>query len=182
VRTGWVLTNAHVVAGERHTSVVTPDGRALAATVVAFDPDRDLALLSVPNLAEAPLPVYPASTSVVEQERLTGTTGAVFGHPGGQTPIAVTPFMVSQYISALGRDLYDQHDTRRDVFVLASDLMAGDSGGAVVSPSGQVIGVAFAIAPDRPGTSYALSYSEVDHFLATPPAPAAVSTGPCLND
>ena len=57
-----------------------------------------------------------------------------------------------------------------------------------------MVGVAFAIAPDRPGTSYALSYSEVQGFLVTSeagllpgdtpgqPPDIAVSTGPCLND
>ncbi len=178
----FVITNAHVVAGERHTSVITPSGQVLAATVVAFDPARDLALLAVPSLTEAPLPVYPGSTAVSTQERLTGTTGAVFGHPEGQADIAVTPFLISQYVSALGRDLYDQHDTKRDIFVMASNITFGDSGGAVVSPAGQVVGVAFAIAPDRPGTAYALSYSEVEGFLAAGSAAGPVSTGPCLND
>jgi S1-C subfamily serine protease len=176
-----VLTNAHVVAGERRTQVLTPSGRVLDATVVAFDSNRDLALLQVPGIAESPLPLYRGSTDVTGQEKLVGMTGAVFGHPGGQDNIATTPFLVSQYVSALGRDLYDQHDTTRDVFILASDLMPGDSGGAVVSTTGTVLGVAFAIAPDRPGTSYALSYTEVDAFLATPPA-GPVSTGPCLTD
>jgi len=181
VEAGMVLTNAHVVAGERRTQVLTPSGRVLDATVVAFDSNRDLALLQVPGMAESPLPLYRGSTDVTGQEKLVGMTGAVFGHPGGQDNIATTPFLVSQYVSALGRDLYDQHDTTRDVFILASDLMPGDSGGAVVSTTGTVLGVAFAIAPDRPGTSYALSYTEVDAFLATPPA-GPVSTGPCLTD
>jgi len=101
---------------------------------------------------------------------------------------------VRQFVTAVGRDLYDQHDTKRSVFILASNLAPGDSGGAVVDTNGSVVGVAFAIAPDRPGTSYALSYSEVQGFLAaseagllpgdTPGQPPniAVSTGPCLND
>jgi S1-C subfamily serine protease len=181
VEAGMILTNAHVVAGERRTQVLTPSGRVLDATVVAFDSNRDLALLQVPGIGESPLPLYRGPTDVTGQEKLVGMTGAVFGHPGGQDNIATTPFLVSQYVSALGRDLYDQHDTTRDVFILASDLMPGDSGGAVVSTTGTVLGVAFAIAPDRPGTSYALSYTEVDAFLATPPA-GPVSTGPCLTD
>ena len=59
--------------------------------------------------------------------------------------------------------------------------MPGDSGGPLVDPPGTVVGVAFAIAPDRPGTSYALSYTEV---AASSPAarPGPVSTGGCLAD
>ena len=37
-----------------------------------------------------------------------------------------------------------------------------------MNQAGTVIGVAFAIAPDRPGTSYALTAREVLGFLATP--------------
>jgi S1-C subfamily serine protease len=184
---GWavaadqIVTNAHVVAGEHRTQILTPAGRTLDATVVAFDPDRDLALLTVPGLGDQPLALASQATSVEAQEKLTGTTGAVFGHPGGQDQLAVTPFLVSEFVDALGRDLYDQRDTKRNVFVLASDLMPGDSGGPLVDPAGTVAGVAFAIAPDRPGTSYALSYTEVSAFLATAGS-SAVSTGPCLND
>jgi S1-C subfamily serine protease len=178
---GLIVTNAHVVAGERSTDVVTPEGRVLPASVIAFDENRDLAALAVPGLGEPALPVVRGPSTVAAQERRAGTTGAVFGHPGGQDRVSPTPFMVSEYVSALGRDLYDQHDTKRDVFILASDLARGDSGGALVDNAGQVIGVAFAIAPDRPGTAYALSYTEVDAFLATAGG-NPVSTGPCLND
>ena len=180
---GLVLTNAHVVAGEVHTVVRLPNSRGttLPARVVSFDAGRDLALLSVPALSEAPLPLLNAPKTAPAQQHLVGDQGAVFGHPGGQDALRITPALVRQYVSALGRDLYDAHDTKRDVFILASDLMPGDSGGALVDTTGTVIGVAFAIAPDRPGTSYALSYTEVSAFLAMPPSGSA-STGPCLQD
>jgi hypothetical protein len=180
---GLVLTNAHVVAGEAHTVIRLPNSRGttLPARVVSFDAGRDLALLSVPTLGEAPLPLLNAPRTAAAQQHLVGDQGAVFGHPGGQDPLKITPALVRQYVSALGRDLYDAHDTKRDVFILASDLMPGDSGGALVDTTGTVIGVAFAIAPDRPGTSYALSYTEVNAFLAVPPT-ASASTGPCLRD
>jgi len=175
VGSGMIVTNAHVVAGERRTAVLVPSsdgGRTLPATVVAFDPDRDLALLRVGGLGRAPLPLADGSV---------GTQGAVFGHPGGQSEVAVSPAVVRQEVEAEGRDLYDTHDTRRDVFVLAAHLAPGDSGGPLVDTSGTVVGVAFAIAPDRPGTSYALASAEVRAFLPSASS-GAVGTGPCLND
>ncbi len=50
-----VLTNAHVVAGNRATTVTSETGRKLAADVVGFDPARDLALVraSGPRAADA---------------------------------------------------------------------------------------------------------------------------------
>ncbi|HET9077782.1 MAG TPA: MarP family serine protease [Acidimicrobiales bacterium] len=168
-----VVTNAHVVAGEPagSTSVLLPSGRTLPADVVMFDPNRDLALLQVASLGESPLPL--ASPRV-------GEMGAVFGHPEGSYDLAVSPARVAQEEVAVGRDLYDSHTTRRQILVLASALAHGDSGGALVDVSGQVIGVAFAISANQPGTSYALSTSELRAALTEPRA-AHTSTGACLT-
>jgi S1-C subfamily serine protease len=166
---GIIVTNAHVVAGEDETQVVTQDGRRLDATVVHFDPDRDLAVLEVGGLDLAALSIADGGP---------GDIGAVLGHPGGG-PLEPSPFQVSDEVEALGRDLYDSHDTRRQVLILASDLAPGDSGAALVSPEGNVVGVAFAIAPDRPRTAYALDVSELNEALAAPRS-AATDTGSCL--
>ena len=47
---GIIVTNAHVVAGEQRTKVFTVDGTQIDTDVVAFDPNRDLAVLQVSNL------------------------------------------------------------------------------------------------------------------------------------
>jgi S1-C subfamily serine protease len=169
-----VVTNAHVVAGERagRTQVIRPDGRRMQASVMAFDPDRDLAVLRVPGLGQQPLTVGSGDV---------GSQGAVLGHPGGQEQLRAAPAAVRQRVQAVGRDLYDSRSTRRDVFVLAASLRPGDSGGALVNTSGAVMGVAFAIAPDRPGTSYAVTDRELRTVLTRSQA-NPVSTGPCLSE
>jgi S1-C subfamily serine protease len=174
VATDLIATNAHVVAGEPRgqTSVLLPTGGVRPARVVMFDPRRDLALLSVPSLDERPLTLLVAHS---------GATGAVFGHPNGDDALTVTPARVAREEEAVGRDLYDRADTKRDVLVLAAALAHGDSGGALVNESGQVIGVAFAISADQAGTSYALSATELRAALAEPRSPAGASTGPCLT-
>ena len=83
-------------------------------------------------------------------------------------------------MSAVGRDLYDSHTTRRDVFILAATLHPGDSGGPLVDSGGAVLGVAFAIAPDQPGTSYALTTKVLQQVLSAPRG-APVATGACLT-
>ncbi|MGH9126467.1 MAG: MarP family serine protease [Acidimicrobiales bacterium] len=168
-----VATNAHVVAGEGrgHTRVLLPSGASLAATVVLFDPNRDLALLQVPGLGEAPLPI---GTGKV------GDVTGVFGHPNGQDALALAPALIAQNVTAVGENLYNTHQTSRDVFVLSATLFPGDSGSPLVEPTGTVVGVAFAIAPDRPTTAYALASSELEAVVAQPLG-VAVSTGPCLS-
>jgi S1-C subfamily serine protease len=166
-----VATNAHVVAGQQRTTVIRPDGRRLRATVSVFDPVRDLALLEVPGLGQAPLPL--ANGKI-------GTTAAVFGHPEGQAPLEVSPAAIRQQVNALGPDLYQLGLTRRSVYVLAAELAPGDSGGGLIDADGHVVGVAFAISPDNSATAYALAASELRTVLeAQREAPA--STGPCIG-
>ncbi|MDQ2648107.1 MAG: MarP family serine protease [Actinomycetota bacterium] len=165
-----IATNAHVVAGESRTIVERSDGSEVDATVVAFDPARDLAILSAPGLNRPVLPRGDAGQ---------GDRGAVFGHPGGG-PLRVAPFEVGREVTATGTDIYDRSRTERDVLILSSELRPGDSGGALVDASGAVVGVAFAIAPDKAGVAYALATSELDAILATDLS-ESVDTGPCLQ-
>jgi S1-C subfamily serine protease len=173
VAPGLVVTNAHVVAGEPagETEVLLPGGETRAATVVLFNPEVDLALLRVRGLGEAPLAVAGA---------YRGERGAVLGHPGGQDSLAVQPAAVADEVVAKGEDLYYNHGTLRRVLVLAAELAKGDSGAPLVNKAGQVVGIAFAIAPDRPTTAYALATSELGSVLAEPHA-RAVPTGPCIQ-
>ncbi len=152
-----VVTNAHVVAGEPKTEVVRPDGKHLPAEVALFDPARDLAVLHVDQLG---LPALGRSNGA------PGAEGAVFGHPGGDEQVRAAPARISDEVTAEGEDIYGQ-PTRRQVFILAADLKPGDSGAALVDSAGRVMGVAFAIAPDRPGTAYALTHTELDSVLRT---------------
>ncbi|MDQ4089821.1 MAG: MarP family serine protease [Actinomycetota bacterium] len=166
-----IVTNAHVVAGVDRPSVLRTDGRRLAGTVVAFDPDRDLAVLRVPGLGREALPVGEADV---------GDEGAVFGHPRGQDALAISPARVETKVNARGLDLYGESTISREVLVLASALEPGDSGGALVNVAGRVIGVAFAVAPDRPATAYALSSGELNEVLAQART-GQVDTGPCIR-
>ncbi len=166
-----VVTNAHVVAGVDAVTVQTPAGKRVRAQVLVFDPNRDLAVLQAPGLGEPTLEIAGAKV---------GDEGAVFGHPGGQVDLEISPSRVVQRVPALGRDIYDNRATRRDVLVLASRLRPGDSGGALVNAGGAVIGVAFAIAPDDANTAYALHSTELKAVLAAPRA-GPVDTGPCLH-
>jgi S1-C subfamily serine protease len=166
-----IVTNAHVVAGVDRPSVLRTDGQRLNGTVVVFDPDRDLAVLRVPGLGRAALPVDDAEV---------GAEGAVYGHPRGTDSLVISPARVETKVNARGLDLYGESAISREVLVLAAALEPGDSGGAVVDTRGQVIGVAFAVAPDKPATAYALSSAELQTVLAQPRS-QPVDTGPCIR-
>ncbi len=166
-----VITNAHVVAGADEIDVIPGGaGDTLDAELVAFDPNRDLAVLRVPESDQAALPISDIDV---------GGNGAVFGYPGGG-PLEISPFQVGDEVTAIGTDIYDRSQTRREVFVLAAELRPGDSGGALVNLAGEVVAVAFAIAPDRPNVAYALTTEEVNAVLGRDLG-ASVGSGPCLG-
>ena len=169
VADGLIATNAHVVAGGTSTRVQLVDGSERGTLVMAFDPVRDVAILATSKAIGPPLPLAgPAE----------GDIGAVFGHPLG-APLRLAPFEVADKITATGTDIYDQGLARRKVLVLSTSLAKGDSGAALVDPAGRVIGMTFALAPDRPGVAYALQPVEVQAVVASV-GPASVATGRCL--
>ncbi len=168
-----VLTNAHVVAGEPSTIVRRDDGTELVASVVLFDPARDLAVLSVPGLDRPGLELEQGSV---------GDVGGVYGYPRGGD-LRIAPFEVARHLKATGRDIYNDRRITRDVFSIASNLDSGDSGAALVDPEGQVLGIAFAVAPDRGGVAYALTAAEVLEALEAAGDLRnrdSVDTGACL--
>jgi S1-C subfamily serine protease len=166
-----VVTNAHVVAGERTTDVYTNDGRRYDAVVVAFDPERDVAILHVAGAGLPPLAMVDAPE---------GTVGSVLGHPGGG-PLRAAAARVDRIVSASGTDIYRTSHTDRAVLVLAAHLEPGDSGAPLVDGDGHVFGVAFAVDPGDRGTAYALAKSEIDAVLAPSfDATTPVHTGKCL--
>lgn len=162
---GEVTTAAHVVAGSSSIVVIDDDGRRRDATIAVFDPSLDRAVLSVDT---GGLIVLPSGTAEV------GDEVAVFGFPGGGG-LEVSGGGVRDRVRATGRDIYDRRTVRRTIIVLAADLAPGDSGAPVVRPDGKVVGMAIAIAPDRPDTAYAID-----------PGSAAIgeraAPGRCLSD
>jgi S1-C subfamily serine protease len=180
VGSGWpigsdlVLTNAHVVAGSTEQTITPPHGVALSAQVVFFDPNEDIALLLVPGLAATPLPM--AFTPVP-----VGTQGAVLGYPEGGLESA-TPMAVENTVPASGLNIYSNAYVTRQVMVLTSDVIPGDSGGPVVNLEGQVVGVTFARSTTDTEEGYALSLSGLASIIqGSGSLTATVSTESCLS-
>jgi S1-C subfamily serine protease len=148
---GMVLTNAHVVAGTRGTTVQSSGGANFGARVVLFDPERDVAILFVPRLAAAALPQAAADS---------GTQGAAIGYPGGGNEKA-SPAVVDGQVRARGRDIYGQNLVDRNIWIAEADVQPGNSGGPLVDLNGNVVGVIFAASTSNPGQAYALTDAEV---------------------
>ncbi|MCY1142553.1 MarP family serine protease [Actinoplanes sp. Pm04-4] len=166
-----VMTNAHVVAGTRETTVEV-NGRRRDATVVVYDPDRDLAVLYVPGLGA---PVMP----FVAKQATTGASAIVLGYPQ-DGPYDAQSARIRDVGKITGPDIYDAGDVTREIITIRSLVRSGNSGGPLITPTGQVLGVIFAAAADDKNTGFALTANE-----AAPVAQAGesrtrgVRTGDC---
>lgn len=172
VAKGRVVTNAHVVAGVRRPRVqVGGVGERYPATVVAFDPRRDLAVLSVPDLPSEPLDFGDALTR--------GDDAVVAGFPN-DGPFVTGAARVRSVIRASGEDIYGREGAVREVYALNARIQPGNSGGPVLTPDGEVVGIVFAKSLDNEDTGYALTMDEAMPVITEGvEANDRVSTGGC---
>lgn len=172
VAAGKVVTNAHVVAGVRRPTVqVGGTGTKYRATVVAFDPRRDVAVLDVPGLRA------PALRFGTQLER--GDSALVAGFPNNG-PFQAGAARVRSVIRASGEDIYGGPGVIREVYALYAQVEPGNSGGPVVAPDGSLVGVVFAKSLDDATTGYALTLTEAEPVIQQGVRSSArVGTGSC---
>ena len=167
-----VVTNAHVVAGVDHPRVqVGGVGRKYPATVVAFDPQRDVAVLRVPDLT-APALAEGATLS-------RGADAVVAGFPK-DGPFRAGAARVRSVLNATGENIYGSPGAVRQVYSLYATVQPGNSGGPVLTPAGVLVGVVFAKSLDDASTGYALTLAEAKPVIARGIATnRAVASGGC---
>jgi S1-C subfamily serine protease len=165
------MTNAHVVAGVTAPTVQASGGKPLAATVVLYDPERDVAVLSVPGLGGTPLQFAGPIGR--------GQSAIVVGYPENGPFLAVAA-RVRSVQNARGPDIYQDRQVTRQIYALYAVVRPGNSGGPLLTPNGRVAGVVFAAAVDNAHTGYALTAQEVAPDASSgATASAAVSTEGC---
>lgn len=149
---GFVVTNAHVVAGVASPYILDANGQH-QATVVWFDPNLDLAVLRTDNLAGKPL--------TMSADRLAqNANAAVLGYPGGGNFSARAAKVLDEFM-ANGRNIYDEGNTVRDVYEVKADIIPGNSGGPLIDKNGVVRGVVFAQSTTYDKVGYALTMQKV---------------------
>jgi S1-C subfamily serine protease len=154
VSPGYVVTNAHVVAGVRSPVVQSAGQSGQAATPVLYDPKLDVAVLHVQGSLG---PVLRLDVRSLPR----GSRGAVLGYPGGG-PLTAGGAAVRRSLSALGRDIYGRSTVERTVYELQAIVRPGNSGGPFVLPSGSVAGIVFAASTTDANVAYALTAGQVE--------------------
>ena len=130
---GYILTNNHVIAAADEIEVVLADGRKAPAKVVGTDPETDLAVI---RIAASNLPVIVLGHA--EQARV-GDVVLAIGNPFG-----VGQTVTMGIISAVGRN--NLHINQFENFIQTdAAINFGNSGGALIDTSGNLIGINTAI-------------------------------------
>jgi serine protease DegQ len=130
---GYILTNNHVVDAADEIEVVLADGRKAPAKIVGTDPETDLAVI---RIEAKNLPVIVLGHA--DQARV-GDVVLAIGNPFG-----VGQTVTMGIISALGRN--NLHINQFENFIQTdAAINFGNSGGALIDTSGNLIGINSAI-------------------------------------
>lgn len=129
---GHVVTNHHVIRGQRDIQIRLHDGKIFPAELIDSDPLLDIAVLKIHGDAEF-RPLKFGDSSEVRRGQIVFAVGNPFGL--GET-------VTQGIISARERSL---SDTQRDLFQTDAAINPGNSGGPLVNLRGEIIGINSAI-------------------------------------
>ena len=128
---GYILTNAHVIAGGSECYVVLDTGEDYRACLLGLDEEKDLAVIKI---AASGLP----AAEFGDSDALTvGDPVYAIGNPLG---VELRGTLTDGIVSAINRDVYVDGVTMTLIQTNAA-LNNGNSGGPLINVYGQVVGI-----------------------------------------
>ncbi len=149
-RSGYVMTNNHVVRDAEEIKLQFMDGSEYGAEVVGIDPSTDVAVLRILGKGDFPTAELGDSDSIRVGDWAIAV-GNPFGYLGGSVTVGV--------ISALGRkdlDIMGGAPAYQNFIQTDASINFGNSGGPLVNIHGEVIGINTAVNPSGQGISFAI--------------------------
>jgi serine protease Do len=143
-RTGYILTNNHVIENAEEIKVKLFDGKEFDAKVVGRDPKTDLALIKIDVGSD----LHPLAMGNSDDLRV-GSWVVAIGSPFGLEQ-TVTAGIVSAKGRVIGSGPYD------DFIQTDASINPGNSGGPLLNLNGEVIGINTAIIASARGIGFAI--------------------------
>ena len=128
---GYIITNAHVIAGTQQAQVVFQDNTVMEAALVGAHADYDLAVLKVDG-ANLPCAQFASSADL-----RVGDAVVALGNPLGSR---LRGTMTEGIVSAIDRSV-DMDGVTMSLIQTTAALNPGNSGGALINDRGQVVGI-----------------------------------------
>jgi serine protease Do len=153
---GFIVTNAHVVRQASDVRITFADGQTLPATIVAVDPDNDLAVMLIRT--ERPLRAIRLGRS---DDLMVGETVIAIGNPLG-----LQNTVTAGIISALGRELdFGSRAAYRGLIQTDAAINPGNSGGPLLNINGELVGINTAIRGDAQNVGFAIAVDKLWEIL-----------------
>jgi putative serine protease PepD len=160
-RKGDIVTNAHVVSGQRSGPFQQPSGRSTAlvvttsggrhykATVVGVAPANDLAVIRVNGASSTPAQFADSSRIKV------GDTVLAIG-----SPLGLQSSVTEGIVSAVNRDVPESRSVDlKGLIQTSAAINPGNSGGALVDLQGNVVGIPTLGATSGNGTAAGIGFA-----------------------
>lgn len=158
---GFVVTNKHVVSDKAADyTVILSDKSEYRATVLALDPNNDIAVLKIEG---SNLP----SLALGDSDALkVGQTVIAIGNPLGEFANSASRGI----ISGLGREVtagsyFGESETLRNIIQTDAAINPGNSGGPLLDADGRVIGVNVAVAQGAENIGFALPVNSIKRVV-----------------
>jgi serine protease Do len=153
---GYIVTNAHVVAQASDVQVTFANKQTLPARVIAVDPEHDLAVLKV----ESPQPLA-AQRLGRSDDIMVGETVVAIGNPLG-----LQHTVTAGIVSARDRDLQlNDETTYHGLIQTDAPINPGNSGGPLLNVNGELIGINTAIRGDAQNIGFAIPVDRIWELL-----------------
>ncbi len=148
---GYIVTNYHVIEGVRRIQVTMYDKSQYVASIVAHDPQTDLAVIKISTGKE--LPVIRSGTSA---DLMHGETVIAVGNAFGYRHT-----VTKGIISALHRSVQvSDEQMYHDLIQTDASINPGNSGGPLLNIDGEMIGINVAVRVGAQGIGFAIPVNE----------------------
>ena len=149
---GYIVTNHHVVQGVRRIEVTLWNGKNTVATLIAYDPKTDLAVIKINVSDELPVITLGKSSDLMPGEDVIAV-GNAFGYEHTVT---------RGIISALKRTVQVSDSQQyEDLIQTDASINPGNSGGPLLNIDGEMIGLNVAVRAGAQGIGFAIPVDKV---------------------
>jgi serine protease Do len=164
-KSGYIVTNNHVVAGADKITVVLKDETRHDAEVVGLDPVTDIALIKIDMKKSLPTVQLGSSADL-----RVGEWVAAIGSPFGLEH-TLTAGIVSAKGRVIGSGPYD------DFIQTDASINPGNSGGPLINMQGKVIGINTMIIAGGQGIGFAIPVDQVKGIVSQLKSEGEVTRG-----
>ena len=145
---GFIITNNHVIENATQLEVTLNNNKTYEAKLIGTDPNTDIALIKIETDKELPFIPFGDSNQIKIGEWVLAVGN----------PFNLTSTVTAGIISAKARDLNEFDGNPQSFIQTDAAVNRGNSGGALVNTSGELIGINTAITSET-GTYVGYSFA-----------------------